>query len=136
MAYTTMQRLENQIQTNLDSIGTMEEGDQNRKRLIDETNQLLDRLIQMEKDQNDAWDKQERRKLEYNKNRDTLELERLKITSMPWKRAAVEIAKVAVPTILSGGLFWLAQTRVLKFEETGRFTSTASRQLGSPKIFK
>lgn len=138
MTEKTMKLLEERVQENLEVL--LDEGwdmaPAKRTAIVEEANSILDRLIQAEKDNADAWDKDQRRKIEIRKNKDAAEIEKLKITSMPWKRAAVEIAKVTIPAILSGGLFWAAQTRVLNFEETGRFTSTASKQLGAPRIFK
>lgn len=139
MTEKTMKLLEERVQENLEVLledDKWEMAPQKRAAIVEEANSILDRLIQAEKDNADAWDKDQRRRIEIRKNKDAADIEKLKITSMPWKRVLVELAKVSIPAILSGGLFWAAQTRVLNFEETGRFTSTASKQLGAPRIFK
>ena len=80
-------------------------------------------------------DKQaDHRRIEEDKNRANLELEKEK-QKVTWQRVAFEIGKIAVPLALTIIHYNGAQKRVFDFEEHGRITSTAGRELHLPKIF-
>lgn len=51
-------------------------------------------------------------------------------------KVALELGKVIVPTLITIGAYNTFQKRVIKFEETGRLVSTASRELHLPKFGK
>lgn len=68
------------------------------------------------------------------RNKDMVELERDKI-KVPWQRTAIDVAKIAVPVIVPLIIWRKSWKEMLKFEETGRFTSNASRTIHMPKIF-
>jgi hypothetical protein len=61
-----------------------------------------------------------------------LEQEKQKIT---WKRVAFELGKLVIPLGISIVHYNMAQKKVFDFEEHGRITSTAGRELHLPKIF-
>lgn len=68
------------------------------------------------------------------KNKDMVQLEREKM-EVPWQRTAIDVAKIAVPVIVPLLIWRKSWKEMLKFEETGRFTSNASRTIHMPKIF-
>lgn len=68
------------------------------------------------------------------KSRDMIELEKEKI-KIPWQRTAIDVAKIAVPVIIPLVIWRKSFKDMLRFEESGRFTSNASRVIHMPKIF-
>ena len=89
--------------------------------------EALSALREIEKDQNDFYDKQERRDLEEKKNRETVELEREK-SKIGWKRMTIEMLKIFVPSLFAAGTAIWMQNRAGKLEETGRWTTEVGRQ--------
>lgn len=71
---------------------------------------------------------------EVEKNKDMIELEEKKI-KVPWQRTAIDVAKIVVPCVVPLIIWRKSFKEMLKFEETGRVTSNASRVLHMPKIF-
>lgn len=71
---------------------------------------------------------------EERKNKDMIELEKEKI-KIPWQRTAVDVAKIVVPVIIPLVIWRKSYKEMLRFEETGRVTSNASRIIHMPKIF-
>ena len=96
---------------------------------------LVELLINTDRDNAEYYDKQERRRIEEERNEAMNETERDK-QKLTWDRVALEMAKVVVPLVVSFAGYNVFQKRILKFEETGRLTSTASRELHLPKCFK
>lgn len=105
------------------------------KDVLNKTVQLTNLLITADKDSYDYHDKEERRRIEEERNKaaDATERDKQKVT---WQRVGLEMAKVVVPMGLSIVAYFAAQTRILKFEETGRLTSSAGRELHLPKFMK
>lgn len=97
--------------------------------------QLVDLLVNTDRDNAEYYDKQERRRIEEERNKAMNETERDK-QKLTWGRVGLEMAKVVVPLAVSFAGYNVFQKRILKFEETGRLTSTASRELHLPKCFK
>lgn len=96
---------------------------------------LVELLINTDRDNAEYYDKQERRRIEEERNEAMNETERDK-QKLTWGRVGLEMAKVVVPLVVSFTGYNVFQKRILKFEETGRLTSTASRELHLPKCFK
>lgn len=96
---------------------------------------LVELLINTDRDNAEYYDKQERRRIEEERNEAMNETERDK-QKLTWGRVGLEMAKVVVPLVVSFVGYNVFQKRILKFEETGRLTSTASRELHLPKCFK
>lgn len=78
---------------------------------------------------------EEHARVERERNETTLLVEHGK-QRLTWPRIAFEIAKLVVPALVSGGIYFKAQRRVLEFEENGRISSTAGRELHLPKLPK
>lgn len=74
-------------------------------------------------------------KIEASRREGELNLEREK-QKIGWKRVSFEMAKLAIPMIISAWVYDRAQKKVFDFEEHGRITSTPGRQLGLPRFFK
>ena len=135
MREETYNLLETAVANHLTNLESMDEGDENRDQYYKETVGLAEKLIAADKDANEAWDKQERRELERKRNDDANEIERDK-QELGWKRIGFEMAKVVVPVVISMIGYNAFQKRVMKYEETGRISSTAGRELHLPSFMK
>lgn len=89
--------------------------------------EALTALREIEKDQNDFYDKQEKRRIDEEKNQETVNLEREK-SKIGWKRMTLEVLKIFVPSMLAAGAAIWMQDRAGRLEETGRWTTEAGRQ--------
>lgn len=96
---------------------------------------LVELLINTDRDNYEYYDKDERRRIEEERNKAMNETERDK-QKLTWGRVGLEMAKLVVPLLVSFAGYNVFQKRILKFEETGRLTSTASRELHLPKFMK
>lgn len=68
-------------------------------------------------------------------DREMEEIEREKQRSC-FSKVILELLKIGVPTILPLMVWRVSFKEMIKFEETGRFVSTACKELHLPKIFK
>lgn len=83
----------------------------------------------------EAFDRQEKRRIDEEKNASMAKIERAK-AGFDIKKATFELVKVIIPTVISIAAYDIFQKRVLYFEENGRVSSTAGRELHLPKFFK
>lgn len=90
--------------------------------------QLAEILAAADKNDNEALDKEERRRIEEERNlmQNEIEAEKVRIS---WKKVAFEMAKILSPVLLSGIIFSRVHEECMEFEETGRVTSTSGRGL-------
>lgn len=135
MTKETYEMLEKAAQVQLDNVGTLDAGSKEGKEALTKSLQLVELLINADKDEMDYYDKQERRRIEEDRNKAQNETERDK-QKLTWGRVGLEMAKVVVPLVVSFAGYNIFQKRVLKFEETGRISSTAGRELHLPKFMK
>ncbi len=135
MTTETYDMLENEVQRQLCNLNNIDVKTKEGCVAVENTNRMLELLIQSDKDYSDSFDKQERRKIEEKKNADMIEVERSK-QKITWGRAALEIGKVVAPLAISLIGYDIFQKRVIKFEETGRLVSSAWRELHLPKFMK
>lgn len=112
-------------------------GSEEHKAAERELNCLIDQMQTFHNTNCEYFAKDEDRKIkkEYNDDMAELEDQRIQQQKLTWKRVAFEIGKVVVPIIGSAVVYFKAQRNILKFEETGRITSTAGRELHLPKLF-
>lgn len=113
-----------EISYHLEEIDKLENGSKEQSTMVQDLKELVLLL--------DTLNKTDQSKL---KDKELIDLERDKM-KIGWKRAAFEMAKVTVPTIVSIVAYDIFQKRVLDFEEHGRLTSTASHELHLPRFFK
>ena len=135
MSNETLDMFEMRIQENLDKLET-ERDDEVRAKLIREVKDLSGSMTAAEELVYRYANDEEQRKLDDVKSQRALEAE-VRKASLDWKKAAVEIGKVVIPaavSLVSISLFNEKFEQVLKFEESGRFTSTAFRLLRWPKV--
>lgn len=131
----TFTLLEDTIQKQLLEIKGMDESQETeRSKLTQDTVKLIEKMTEAETASAKWYDDQQRREIEKERNKSSIELEYHK-QQMDWKRMALEIGKITVPTILPLLIWRKSFKEMLKFEETGRFTTSASRELRLPKIF-
>ena len=140
----TLNNLEEVINQNLERLATENISEQSRKGIVAETTALIQAMTEQEKSIYDYQDKAERIRLQEQRNEDEkfqavrdAAIEEKKVGVSP-SRFILEITKVVVPTLLSGGLFLILEQQIQKFEETGRYTSLSAKLLhgNTPKFMK
>lgn len=96
---------------------------------------LVEKLREIDETEMNAENQAERLQVEREKLDAQRDCEEMK-QHISWRRAALELAKVGVPCVVSGILYWLGMNKVGKFEETGRWNSDASRMVrnNGPKL--
>lgn len=124
-----------EVAYHLEEIDKLENGSKEQQAMVQDLKLLVDALNVMNKNELDALNEAERREIEKLKNEKLYELEKQK-ASLGWQRVVFEMSKIAVPLIVSGLLYEHFQNKVLDFEENGRVTSTAGRELHLPKFWK
>ena len=135
MTEETYSLLEEAAQVQLRQVTKIDpETKEGKDRLVNSIH-LVELLINTDRDNAEYYDKQERRRIEEERNKAMKETERDK-QKLTWGRVGLEMAKVVVRLVVSFAGYNVFQKRILKFEETGRLTSTASRELHLPKCFK
>lgn len=135
MTNETYEMLEKAAQVQLEKVETLDAGSKEGKEALVKSIHLVELLITTDKDNADYYDKQERRRIEEDRNKAQNETERDK-QKLTWGRVGLEMAKVVVPLVVSFAGYNVFQKRVMKFEETGRISSTAGRELHLPKFMK
>ena len=134
MTKETLQLLEGQIQTDLQRISNFDDDQANRSKVVQDVTKLIEKLTEAESSNEKFVDNAERRDIDRKRNESTVALERQK-QNLDWKRMSLEILKVAVPVIVPLFVWRKSFKEMVTFEETGRFTSSASRELHLPRIF-
>lgn len=135
MTDVTYEMLEKAVQVQLEKVEALDAGSKEGKEALAKSIHLVELLITTDKDNADYYDKQERRRIEEDRNKAQNETERDK-QKLTWGRVGLEMAKVVVPLVVSFAGYNVFQKRVMKFEETGRISSTAGRELHLPKFMK
>lgn len=100
---------------------------ENRGLVVDELEMLLKQREQIDRDNLEFFDKEERRRIEEERNKATKEIEEKK-QGINWKRATFELAKVTIPTLIGAILYRKESDKMYEFEENGRINSTAGRR--------
>lgn len=90
-------------------------------------------MRQIERDKQVTEKNAQESKALHDREMEKIERDKLKL-GVP--KTILEILKIGVPTILPLIVWRLSFKEMVKFEETGRFVSTASKELKLPKIFK
>lgn len=110
-------------------------GTDSQKDAFNQAITLLGLLNEDDKINSEYFDKEQRRRIDEERNKEANQIERDK-QNLTWGRVCLEMGKVVVPMALSLVGYNVFQKRVMKFEETGRVTSTAGRELHLPNFFK
>ena len=135
MKDTTLDLLEEQIRKDIQKLDAYPEGDDGkRSRAVQDVTKMIEKLVEAETANEKALEDQERREIDRTRNESSADIERLK-QRIDWRRMILEAAKIIVPTVLPLVIWRISYKEMLQFEETGRFTSTASKELHLPKIF-
>lgn len=135
MTNETYTMLEEAVQTQLSRIETLDIESKEGRDALTKSIQLAELLITTDRDDAESHDKQERRRIEEERNKAMNEVEREK-QKITLSKAGLEMAKVVVPLMISFVAYNVFQKRVMKFEETGRVTSTAGKELHLPRFMK
>lgn len=113
----------------------VEPGSQKHQALTGDIKALLQTLNEANRDELDAFDKQEKRRIDEQKSVSMAEVERLKL-KFDWLKGGLELAKIIIPTGMSILAYYWFQSRVFQFEEHGRIVSGPGRQLSLPRFWK
>lgn len=131
MSDDTCIMMEEEVKRLTSELSSLEPGSTEYKNILDDLAVLTDKIITLAKDNFDCYDKQERRRIEEEK----IAVERHK-QELTWSRVLFELGKAVIPLGMSFIGYDVFQKRILKFEETGRITSTAGRELHLPRFIK
>lgn len=101
--------------------------DEHRSEVMRELEILLEKRGNIDRTNLEYYDKEERRRIEEQRNEATKEIEEKK-QGVNWQRAAFELAKVTIPTVIGAILYSKESNKMYEFEETGRVNSTAGRR--------
>lgn len=128
-------RLEGSLEKRLKEIETLTPGSKERQAAVQDVRALVSALNETDSTMADWTDKQEKRRIDEEKNRSMAEIEKAK-SDLTWKKILLELGKILIPSCISVWAYDKFQKRLLAFEETGRVNSTAGRELHLPKFFK
>lgn len=131
----TRNLMEEKLVEMMNELDTLKEGSDEHKNLTSDICQLATKLTEATASEMDAFDKQEKRRIDEQKNKSMTEIEKEK-AGFDWRKALTETLKVVLPSVISIYAYNEFQKRILKFEETGRLTTTASRELHLPRFMK
>lgn len=135
MTTETYEMLERAVQVQLENVEKRNIETKEGKESLTKSIHLVELLVTADKDNADYYDKQERRRIEEEKNKAANEVERDK-QKLTWGRVGFEMTKVIVPLAIQIFAFGSLQKRMFKFEETGRISSTGGREMHLPRFWK
>lgn len=135
MTETTYNLLEEVVQTQLRRTKSFDTETKEGKDALAKSVQLTELLITADKDNADYYDKEERRRIEEERNKAATEVEKEK-QKLTWGRVGFEMGKVLLPLAAQIAAFGVLQKRMFKFEETGRINSTGGREMHLPRFWK
>lgn len=134
MTDVTLKMLEDQIQTEITRLQTLDDDPAKRSKAVQDIVKLVEKLTEAECASEKWYDNQERREIDKERNKTNAEIERRKL-ELDWKRMTLEIGKIVIPTFVPLIVWRKSFKEMITFEETGRFTSSVSRELHLPRIF-
>lgn len=137
MERNTLKAMEELIRKDLlelENLGPTASSSDEEAALIKRIEKLSEVLTQAELANAKAVDDAERRRIDEVRNENMVQLEKQK-QKMDWKRWALEVAKIVFPVMAPLVIWRKSFVEMIRFEETGRFTSSASKELRLPKIF-
>ena len=124
-----------EIAYHLAEIDRLENGSKEQQAMVQDLKMLVDSLNAINQTELNALNESERREIERIKNENLYKLEEEK-SKLSWQRTTFEMAKILIPSIISIAAYDYFQRRIIDFEENGRLTTTASRELHLPKFMK
>ena len=124
-----------EVAYHLEAIDQLENGSKEQQTMVQDLKLLVDALNQINQNELNALNESERREIERIKNENLYKLEQEK-SKLGWQRVTFEMAKIIVPSIISIAAYDYFQRRIIDFEENGRLTTTASRELHLPKFMR
>ena len=128
------EKLESVLEKNLDRLKEDGLADDIRKDLSTETKDLLAVLNSNEEMAMKAEADRTRCELEREKTQ-TMAAAEVKKSQFSWLRFGTELAGCLIPMLVGAKIYKNRQTDLLKFEENGHLTTTASRQLPGIGLF-
>lgn len=134
MTKETMCMMEEELVEALREMSHYEVGSDQWNAFLSEVTVLSGKLNELHVKELEYQDKVARREMEERRNGQMAIIEMEK-NDISWKRIGLELSKVVIPVLISGILYGVYQKRLLAFEENGRLTSHASRELHLPKFW-
>lgn len=110
-----------------EALGKVSKGSDEAEKITKDICSLVQVLDKLEQTEIDAYDKEERRKADKEKNQQMHDLE-VKKSKLSWDRVLFEFGKIIIPGLIGWGFYAANQEKLLKYEETGRLTTDAARQ--------
>lgn len=135
MKKETKELLEQELVTELKAIKTKSVNDEGHKTAMNNIKVLADVISNDEKIESDERDRAERRRIDEEKNKSLSKIESKK-ADVTFGKVSLEILKVAIPSVLSIVAYDIFQKRLLEFEEHGRLTTSAGKELHLPRFQK
>lgn len=133
MVDDVMVLLEDRLKQSIELTKTVKLGTGEREALDNEISKISSCLLDYNRQQLEYYDKEERRRIEEKKNDEMTKVERNK-QKIGWERWAFEFLKLGITIGTGMYSFFKGQSNMLNFEEHGRITTTAGRELHLPKI--
>ena len=132
-----MAKLEKQLN---DEMARLEKTEDTKARaiIVENIGTICEKITEAENADERYFNNKDKIKIETEKIKNDLEMEKLKSRS-DIRKAVVELVKIVVPAGLSLVTLEVWRSRfdkMLYFEKTGRLTTNASREVKLPKIFK
>lgn len=131
--------LMDEIAYHFEQIDKLSDGSEDQKVMVQDVKALIDAYNALCQTEKDAKEKEERIKLDREKNQAMNDLENKK-AKLSWDRVAFELIKVFGPAVITIWSYDRIHRRTLKFEETGRISSDAGRNFmkfpSLPRLFK
>lgn len=137
MTQETYDLLERAVQIQLERVEDSDAESKEGKEALTKSTRLVELLITADKDNYDYQDKEERRRIEEERNKAANEVEKDKQKLTPG-RAALEIAKIGLPILGSSFMFLTGIGFYYGIEKEGRVTCDGTRMVlrQIPNIFK
>lgn len=133
----TRELLEQAAQAVLQQVVDLDISNKDGKDALEKSVKLVELLNTADKDDADFYDKQERRRIEEERNKAANDVEREKQALTPG-RVALELGKVGLPILGSAFMFFTGIAFYYGIEKDGRVTSDGARMVlrQIPMIFK
>lgn len=123
------------LQKGLEELNEMDLTDPNREKKLQELDRLNKIINETDQVNLSAFDMQEKRRIDEDKNANLAEIENKKIKS-GWIKIVIESALAVGLTVFEICAHRADLRDVTRYEESGRYNSTAFRMLRKPRIRK
>lgn len=135
MTDETRMSFDETLQKALDDLNMMDIADPNREKKLKEMQQLNAMINETDQVNQDWYDKQEKRRIDEEKNKSLSDIETKKI-KFGWVKVAIEAVVGIGLTVYEVASHRADLRDITKYEENGRYNSTAFRMMRKPRFRK